>query len=428
MVEFFLKFGEFNRKIILPFLLALAHLILLISSDIIKEKYNSHYLESCTIGLGKIVFLIIPHIKFFSISNKKENNKCKCSKKIFRNYFILLILYALSNNAIYFRNININEEFQGERKSIFLMATEELSTSQGIEIVLITIVGLLLLKYKYFIHHYLSIILFFISSIAFDLILKNYNSFLDDLNRNSIVKTFQILTYIGKTIAESLYFCFIKYMIDKHYHNYWNINASIGVFVCVINIILLIASLLEKDGVLHLIIIKRSFERYLKYVSKEVIISKFIINTILQFFFSLYEILTIFYLSPEYVLIAQNLSKIYINIYNLVEPTNIKDKYQYCYFIFYFLQIFSLLIYLEIFELNFLNLNRNTKRNIRSRVDDDLIERIDSFNEQGFEAKGGYIFNNKEIEQKDNDNIEIELNQIKDIYNINEETNDDEQK
>ena len=86
------------------------------------------------------------------------------------------------------------------------------------------------------------------------------------------------------------------------------------------------------------------------------------------------------------------------------------------------------MIYLEIFELNFLNLNRNTKRNIRSRVDDDLIERIDSFNEQGFEAKGRYIFNNKEIEQKDNDNIEIELNQIKDIHNINEETNDDEQK
>ena len=60
-------------------------------------------------------------------------------------------------------------------------------------------------------------------------------------------------------------------------------------------------------------------------------------------------------------------------------------------------------------------------------MDDDLIERIDSFNEQGFEAKG-YIFNNKEIEKKDNDNIEIELNQIKDIHNINEETNDDEQK
>ena len=93
--------------------------------------------------------------------------------------------------------------------------------------------------------------------------------------------------------------------------------------------------------------------------------------------------------------------------------------------LFYFL--FFTNFQLEIFELNFLNLNRKTKRNIRSRVDDDLIERIDSFNEQGLEAKGGYIFNNKEIEQKDNDNIEIELNQIKDIHNINEETNDDEQ-
>ena len=35
------------------------------------------------------------------------------------------------------------------------------------------------------------------------------------------------------------------------------------------------------------------------------------------------------------------------------------------------------MIYLEIFELNFLNLNRKTKRNIRSRVDDEFIERID---------------------------------------------------
>ena len=112
-----------------------------------------------------------------------------------------------------------------------------------------------------------------------------------------------------------------------------------------------------------------------------------------------------------------------------INPTNITDKYQYCYFLFYFLQIFGLLIYLEIIELNFLNLNRNTKRNIRTRVDDDLIERVDSFSNQGFEAKGGYIFNDKENEQKNDDNnTEIELNQIQDIHNINEESNNSEQK
>ena len=99
------------------------------------------------------------------------------------------------------------------------------------------------------------------------------------------------------------------------------------------------------------------------------------------------------------------------------------EKYQYCYFIFYFLQIFSLLIYLEKIELNFLNLNLNTKRNIKSRVDDDLIERIDSLNNEGFESDGGYIYNNQEdIEEKDNDNLKIELNQTQDNKGNNEKS------
>jgi len=153
------------------------------------------------------------------------------------------------------------------------------------------------------------------------------------------------------------------------------------------------------------------------------IIPNFILNTILQFLFSIFEILTIFYLSPEYVLIAQNLSKLYKNIYYAVFPSDYMEKYQYCYFIFYFLQIFSLLIYLEIIELNFLNLNLNTKRNIKSRVDDDLIERIDSLNNESFESDGGYIFNNQEdIEEKDNDNLKIELNQTQNNQDNNEKS------
>ena len=37
------------------------------------------------------------------------------------------------------------------------------------------------------------------------------------------------------------------------------------------------------------------------------------------------------------------------------------------YLIFFAIQFFSLLIYLEIFELNFCNLNKNTRRNIELR-------------------------------------------------------------
>ena len=70
-----------------------------------------------------------------------------------------------------------------------------------------------------------------------------------------------------------------------------------------------------------------------------------------------------------------------------------------------------------------MNLNLNTKRNIKSRVDDDLIERIDSLNNEGFESDGGYIYNNQEdIEEKDNDNLKIELNQTQNNQDNNEKS------
>lgn len=65
------------------------------------------------------------------------------------------------------------------------MKTEELSTKEGIEIILITIVSILLLKYKYFNHHLLSIIFFFVSSIAFDFITKNYYIFYKNISNFS---------------------------------------------------------------------------------------------------------------------------------------------------------------------------------------------------------------------------------------------------
>ena len=223
----------------------------------------------------KNIFFILPHIKYISISNKKEKTNNKCSKKSCKHYSLLFIIYGLACNAIYVSNVaNFNRE-ESLEKSIFLMTTEELSTCQGIEIVLITIFAKLLLKYKYFIHHYLSIIIFFLSSIAFDLLLKNYNSFLRNLNIHyKYVKALQILLYIGKVLAESVYYCYIKVMIDKHYHNYWNITASIGI-VSAINIILIFLSFLGRYRPHDVIYLTRY---YSKSVHLGVIISKFIIS------------------------------------------------------------------------------------------------------------------------------------------------------
>ena len=142
-----------------------------------------------------------------------------------------------------------------------------------------------------------------------------------------------------------------------------------------------------------------TFWEYFEKVPAGIIISKFMINYILQFILDLLRMLTIFYLSPEYHLIAQNLGKIFFILVN-------GNDNKYICIIFFILQFFCLLVYLEIIELNFLNLNKNTRKAITGRSYDDLIERKDSYFDS-FEVKGGYIVKN--IEQDDNDELKVEL-------------------
>jgi len=409
MSKFIIRFGEFKKALLLPFLLALTQIIIFVLDIVIYERVKSHLLESTAIGLGEFAVIIIPYLKCFSISNKNERTKCSCSKKICLNYIILLILYAIQTNAIYFSYLfNINKYNNVISSSIFRSKIEKISTQQGLEIIIITIMSIFMLKYKYFIHHYISVFLFCLSSVANDLILDNYKKLF------LFIKPSEILLYVGSFLAEGVYFCFIKYMIDKHYHHYWNIMFSVGLMVLIINTILLITYLINGNKKGQMIFIDLFWE-YLRLVPTTTIALKFIINIILQFISSILEILTIFYLTPEYILISQNLSKIGLIINMLiVREKYITKKYQYCFLIFYVFQVFSLMIYLEIVELNFCNLNKNTRKNIKSRVDDDLIERIDSFNGNGFESNGGYIFNNTNNninnKDKDKDNIKIEMN------------------
>ena len=401
--NFFISCGEFKKALLFPFLLALTQTIIVFIDRIYPEKIKNHIFESTSIGLGQLSVIIIPHIKFFSLSNNNKKAKCECSKKNCCHYTILLFLYAIEANLSY----SINLEQINNNNSLFWIKTKNISTQQGIEIIIITLISLFLLKYKYFIHHYLSIFLFCLSSVGFDLIIKK--------NRNQLYgfRPFAYLILFVGIFAEGVYFCYIKYMIDKHYHYYWNIMFFVGLMVIIVNIIIIIVcSIFFRNTTLDFIYF---FWKYFDKVPVKIIVSKFIINYIFQFISSVMEILTIFYLTPEYILIAQNLSKIYIIIYILIYPNEYINKgYEYCYLLIYAIQIFSLMIYLEIIELNFCKLNKNTRKNIKSRVNDDLIERIDSFNDNEFEAKGGYIFNNSDDDSYNKGDIKIELNHIED--------------
>jgi len=199
MSKFIIRFGEFKKALLLPFLLALTQIIIFVLDIFIPEKVKCYLLESTAIGLGEFAVIIIPYLKCFSISNKNEQTKCSCSKKICLNYIILLILYALQTNAIYFSDLTHNFNL----KSIFMYKIERISTQQDLEIIIITIMSIFVLKYKYFIHHYISVFLFCLSSVAYDLILNNYSIF-------SNILTTKILLYVGSFIAEGAIFVLLN--------------------------------------------------------------------------------------------------------------------------------------------------------------------------------------------------------------------------
>ena len=121
------------------------------------------------------------------------------------------------------------------------------------------------------------------------------------------------------------------------------------------------------------------------------------------------SMLNIYYFNPNFILISFHLPEF---IRMLIE----EDPDKYYSLIFFALQFISLMIYLEIIELNFCNLNENTKRNINQRGFQDMTgkDRRDSF------VDGGYLDINKDYYINDFDDLNdkgpfIEMLQQNDI-------------
>ena len=134
-----------------------------------------------------------------------------------------------------------------------------------------------------------------------------------------------------------------------------------------------------------------------------------VLNYILNFIINLLRYLTIYYLTPEYILISFTISR----IFNIV----IKTKKYECLALFAF-QFICLLLYLEIIELNFCGLNKNTRRNISERSASEFCD-IDRISEvSDIELDKDYEFNETLFnEQKDNRNSKP-VTEMKETYDM----------
>ena len=174
-----------------------------------------------------------------------------------------------------------------------------------------------------------------------------------------------IVIQIISIFTDVIYYYYEKYLLEKLYYPYWEVSFLNGITLFTFATMLFIYVITNKDKENSTVAIVQDFYLYFQKVSPGLIIGKQLLVYIIYFINNSLTILIIYYLNPNFNLIGFHLSKI---VQVLIDENN---ELFYCIIIF-ILQLFCLMIYLEIIELNFCDLNKNTKRKINLRGLDDL--------------------------------------------------------
>ena len=132
-------------------------------------------------------------------------------KKYFKYYFFLVlinILYAVSD---LFGTILGEDENNNNLYRLYI--------NDSFEIFIITVLTHFFLKYKYYLHHIISIVVIIILAIIIDLLLDNY----------SHTSIFIFLNSIIFVTADSLIFIYYKYLIDFKYYYFMDVLFAEGI-------------------------------------------------------------------------------------------------------------------------------------------------------------------------------------------------------
>ena len=311
MAKRLIIFGPINKKMILPFLLAFTQIIYIIFTEYYPEKKNDTVVHGIVLSLSQMYIKFFPYI--LKIDNKEKAMINLAVKKKCFHYFLLGIIFLFDGILVVAAEI-IQTSFKGKTETFTIsnLFPHNDFVLMSIEMIFLVCVSVCLLKYRYFKHNIISLIIFTIFGIICEAILTNY----DDIDWVFILIKFINILEVG---VNATYVCYQKYLMEKLYFPYWNVAFVPGAMMLV-GLCLLMCPL---------------------------------------------SILIIYYFTPNFILIIFQLTGITKKLIDI--PT----EKLYC-LIFYIIQFFALMIHLEILELNFCGLNKYTKRNIDLRGIDDI--------------------------------------------------------
>ena len=323
MSKFIFSLGKIDRKLILP----LIHIILVSLVFLYETKREQNmatlFFEYLSLAIGEIMtFFISIAFKYKRVSYKKK----KTDKNYLKDFSIFFIIDFIFVLTYLFFLLSLKDEETDLFRNIYINDT--------IEIIFITI-------------------LIAILGIIIDLLLDNFSHLNIQTAINSII-------YIA---IDSLLYVYIKYLIEYKYYYFLDILFIVGVIDFVLYFLsMIIIVLVQKINNTNTLI----FEFY--YYYEEIGIWKMIFDSLFWlivngFLGGIIEFLILDKLTPNYVIISFLIARI---------PASIilsEDQDRWLMLVVSILQVIFLLFYLEIFECNFCSLNKNTKRNISQRGD-----------------------------------------------------------
>ena len=391
MKEFFLIFGKINKKlIILLFLVIFTIIHVFYIQYILKSKANVIITELSS-SIGHIAIIMTPYIKPFAVHKNYQLTQKNQKKNFIFDYSIFLSTHLI-NLLLLFGSAQTKPQSTKESNILFLASDiHKLYSIGSFEIIFVIIVSFLLLKSNYYIHHYLSLIIIILLSIAIDFILEDFHY---EMNINFFL---YIIVFIAQLLCESINLTYQKYMFDVLYYSPYHICFAFGILFLLYNI-----------GTIIVFEITHNYEykNYFKDINIGYEIFKFISNIFMVFFLYISMALTNFYFGPNHLIVNNELGNMIIFLLKS------ESKIKYYSIILFVIQFFFLMVFLELIELNFCNLNKNTKRKIQIRANDD-IDGMNNIRNSSCEVIPGY-----NIETDNNESNELILSSDKKQTNM----------
>jgi hypothetical protein len=232
-------FGGINKKLLLPFFLSLAQIVLVIINENYPEKENNLVLQMYMLALGEMSIKLLPLV--LKISDKENSKEKIIKKRKCLHYFLLLFLFMMDVGLSSAATL-VDYYFKGGEVSYTdsNLFPNHNFLIQSIEMIFIVVISKLLLKYHYFKHHLISIIILVVFGIVCDIVLNKFKDIDGYFFIIQITKIFQVA-------VQATFYCYEKYMMERLFYPYWNIAFIPGFFMFCFGTVFLLLALINPD-------------------------------------------------------------------------------------------------------------------------------------------------------------------------------------